>query len=188
MRLLGYDLYLIELKLDGGLAAEHRDNHVHRVLIDLNGLHSAGEGAQRTIQNTDGIAHSVVDDDLLLFHAHGVDFLFGQRNGVIAGCTDEAGHAADVLDDMPGVVRVDHLDKHITGVDLALIGLADTGFGDLGDGLCGDGNSQNLILKLAALHSLFNGGLHRVLVSGIGMEYIPLSRLSHGVPLTGPGR
>ena len=38
MRLLGYDLDLIEFKLDGGLAAEHGNNHVHRIVFDLDTL------------------------------------------------------------------------------------------------------------------------------------------------------
>ena len=105
MRLLGNDLDLIEFKLDGGLSAEHEDDDADSILFDLDGLDRAGEGCKGTVQDPNGIAHFVGNDDLLLFHAHGVDFLFGQRNGVIAGCTDEAGHAADVLDDMPGVVR-----------------------------------------------------------------------------------
>ena len=106
MRLLGYDLNHIELELDGGLTAKHGNNHVHRVVVDLNTLNSACEGAQRTIQDADGIANSVVNDDLLLFHAHGVDFFFGQGSGVSAGGSDEAGHTANVADDMPGIVAV----------------------------------------------------------------------------------
>ena len=35
MRLLGNDLNLIELKLDGGLTAEHGNDHVHRVVITV---------------------------------------------------------------------------------------------------------------------------------------------------------
>ena len=95
---------------------------------------------------------------------------------------------SDVLDDVPGVVRVDHLDEHVTGVDLALIGLAGTGLGDLGDGLGGDGDRQDLILKISALHGLLDGSLHRVLISGIGMQNIPLSCLGHRAPLSGTDR
>ena len=74
MRLLGNDLDLIELELDRGLAAEHRNDHADRILLDLNVLNGTGEGTQRTIHDPDGIANAVVDNDFLLFYTHGVDF------------------------------------------------------------------------------------------------------------------
>ena len=57
MRLLGYDLYLIELELDGGLAAEHGNDHADRVVLDLDLVHHTGEGAERTIENADSVAN-----------------------------------------------------------------------------------------------------------------------------------
>ena len=66
MRLLGDDLNLIEFKLDGGLAAEHRNNYADRIFVDLHAFHHAGEGAQRTVENLYGIANSVADDNFLL--------------------------------------------------------------------------------------------------------------------------
>ena len=104
MRLLGNDLYLIELKLDGGLTAKHGYDHIDRVIFDLNALHGAGEGTKRTIQNADSVAHSVVDDDLLLLYAHGVDLFLGEGSGVVAGSTHEAGHSADIPDHVPGEI------------------------------------------------------------------------------------
>ena len=56
MRLLGNDLDHIELKLDGGLAAEHRNDNVDRIVFDLNALHSTGEAAQRTVLDADKVA------------------------------------------------------------------------------------------------------------------------------------
>ena len=91
MRLLGNDLNHIELKLDGGLAAKHGNDDVDHVVVDIDAFDGAGEGTQRTIQNPDGIAHSIVDDDFLLFHTHGVDFVFSQGSGIVAGRTDETG-------------------------------------------------------------------------------------------------
>ena len=179
IRVLGNDLNLIELELDGGLTAEHGHDHADRVLIDVDTCNSAGEGGQRTIQDPHGIAHSVVDDDLLLFHTHGVDFVFGQGSGIVAGRTDEAGDAADVPDNMPGIITVNHLHQHITGIDLAVIGLADAGFGDLGDGLQRNGDGQDLIVEAAGFHGLLDGGLYSVFITGIGMHYIPSCSICH---------
>ncbi len=185
MRLLGYDLNLIELKLDGGLAAKHGNDHVYRVLIDIDAFDGAGEGAQGAIQDADGITHAVVDDDLLLLHAHCVDLVFGQGSGIIAGRTDEAGDAANIPDNMPGIVAVDHFYQHVTGIDLAVVGLAGTGFGDLGDGFQGDRHGQDHIMQAAGFHSLLDGSLNGVLVTGVGMHYIPLCSFCHCVHLSG---
>ena len=135
MRLLGYDLNLVELKLNGGLTAKHRNDDVDRIVVDLDALDGTGEGTEGAIQNTDGITDGVVDDDFLLLYAHGVDLFLGKGSGVVAGSTDEAGHSADVPDNMPGIIAVDHLYQHVAGIDLAVISLADTGLSDLGDGL-----------------------------------------------------
>ena len=75
MRLLGNDLNLVELKLDGGLAAKHGNDHADLVFVDLDVLDGAGKGGQRAIQDPNGVANGIVDDDLLLLHAHGVDFV-----------------------------------------------------------------------------------------------------------------
>ena len=180
MRLLGDDLNLIELKLDGGLTAEHGNNHADRVLFDLDVLNGAGEGAQRAVKDPDDIAHRIVDDDFLLLNAHGVDFIFRQRNGIIAGSTNKAGDSADVFDDVPGVVGVDHLDQDVTGVNLAVVGLADAGLSDLSDGLHGNGDGQDLIVEAAAFDSLLNGGFHGIFITGVGMQNIPSCSFSHG--------
>ena len=179
MRVLGYDLNLIELKLDGGLAAKHRNDYVDSVVVDLNALHSAGEGTQGTIQNPDGIANCVVNDDFLLFHAHSVDFLFGQGSGVVAGCSDEAGHSADVPDNMPGIITVDHLHQHVAGENLTVVGLAYTGFCDFRNRLQRNGDGQNLVVQATGLNGLLNGSLYSVLITGVGMHNIPLCSLCH---------
>ena len=70
----------------------------------------------------DGVAHGVVDDDLTLFHAQLQD-LFLRQGGGLGARADKAGDAADVLDDIPGLVGHDHLHQHIAGEDLAVIGL-----------------------------------------------------------------
>ena len=181
MRLLGYDLNLVEFELDGGLAAKHGYDHVDCVLFDLDALHGAGEAGQRTVEDPDGIAHIVVDDDLLLLNAHGVDFIFGEGSGVVAGSTHEAGHSANIPNDVPGVIAVDHLHQHVAGEDLTVVSFGSAGLGDLGDGLHGNGDGQDLIMELAALNGLFDGGFYGVLVTGIGMNDIPLCSVCHSL-------
>ena len=43
MRLLGYDLYLVKLELDRGLAAEHGNDDVDRIVVHIDAFHRAGE-------------------------------------------------------------------------------------------------------------------------------------------------
>ena len=79
----------------------------------------------------------------------------------------------------PGIIAVNHLNQHIAGEDLAVIGLGNSGLGDLGDSLHGNGDGQDLILKGAAFDRLFDGGLYSVFITGIGMHYIPFCIFSH---------
>ena len=181
IRVLGNDFYLIEFELDGSLAAKHGNDHADRIFVDLNAVHTTSEAAQRTIEDADSIANSVVDNDLLLLDTHCVNFFFGQGSGIVAGSAHETSNAADIPDDMPSVIAVDHLDQHIAGVDLTVVSLAHAGFGDLGDGLQGNGDSQDLILQLTRLNGLLDGGLYGVFITGIGMDDIPFCSLCHNL-------
>ena len=75
---VGDCLNLIELQLDGGFAAEHGDGHADFVLFDVEHLDKAVESGQRAIRNADGIADLIADDDLALFNAKLIDFIFRQ--------------------------------------------------------------------------------------------------------------
>ena len=169
LSLLGDDGYPYGIPIDYWYSEE--DNKLY--------FHGAGEGGQRAVQNLDGIANLIVDDDLLLLHAHGVHFFVRQGRGVVAGRTDEAGNAPDVPDHMPGVVAVDHLHQHIAGVDLPVEGLAHAGLGDLGDGLQGDGDGQNHVVQASGFDGFLDGSLDSVLITGIGMHNIPLCSFCH---------
>ena len=85
--------------------------------LDL--LDRAEEGGQRAVRDLDLVADVVGHDDLAALHAEGQDLILRQGDGV-GGAADKAGHAADIADQMPGVVRHDHLDQHIAGEGLAL--------------------------------------------------------------------
>ena len=167
MRLRGCDFYLIELKLDGSLTAKHGNHHADAVFVDLNGFHSTGEGTEGTVENADGVANRVVDNDLALFNAHCVHFFFGEGDGIVTCGADKAGNTAHTADSVPCIVAVYHLNKDITGIQLAVVGFAYARLGDLSNSLHGNGNGQDLILQATALHRLFDGGLDRVFVSGV---------------------
>ena len=63
MRLLGNDLHLVKLKLDGGLAAEHGHDYVHRVVVNVHTLDRAGEGGQgKAAKLHGGIYHKIQID------------------------------------------------------------------------------------------------------------------------------
>ena len=147
----------------------------------LDGPLSSFTGTVETIEDPDRIANGVVDNDLALLNAHLINFFFGEGGGVVAGAAHEAGDSANIPDHMPSVIAVNHLDQHITGVDLTVVGFACAGLGDLGDSFQGNGNGEDLILEITAFHCLFNGSLHSVFITGIGMDYIPSCSFCHNV-------
>ena len=50
MRLLGNDLHLVKLKLDGGLAAKHGHDDADLVLLDVDQIDDANEAGKRTFR------------------------------------------------------------------------------------------------------------------------------------------
>ena len=100
-------------------------------------------------------------------------------SGIVAGSAHEAGHAADISDNMPGVIAVKHLDQDIAGIDLTLVGLAHAGLGDLCNSLHRDGDGQDLVMQGAGLDGLLDGGLYSIFVTGVGMDNIPLCSFCH---------
>ena len=156
MRLLGYSFHLVQFELDGSFAAKHGYDHIYRIVFDLNGFHSTGEGGQRTVEDAHSVANSIVDNDLTLFNAHLIYFLIGKGKGVISGCAYKAGYTAYTADHVPGLIAVDHLDKQIAGIKLALISLAYAGLGDLGDGLHRNGERLDLILQIVFFDDLLS--------------------------------
>ena len=82
------------------------------------------------------------------------------------------------MDQMPAVIRKDHLDEHVTGEHLALDVLL-AGVGDLGDGLHRDVDLFYQIRHLAVFRCLHYSGSDCVFITGIGMNYIPFCFFSH---------
>ena len=128
------------------------------------------------------VADVVTHDDLVLFHAHGKHLFLRQGDGLV-GSTDKTGDAADIPHQMPGVIRHDHFDKHITGEHLALDFFRLAGLADLFYGLHGDLHSQDHILHAPSVDEFLNAGLNGVFITGIGMDHIPLRVFRHcGTP------
>ena len=86
------DLDLIQFQIHGSFSAEHGDDHIHRIVFDLDALHGTGEATQRTVENPDSIANNIVDNDFLLLNTHLVDFVVGEGEGVISGCANRKGN------------------------------------------------------------------------------------------------
>ena len=122
------------------------------------------------------VAHIVSDHDLMLFHAHGQNLLLREGDGFVGGA-HEAGDAADVPHQMPGIVSHDHLDQHVAGEYLPFHLFGGARVRDLCHRLHGDLDPQDHVLHSAACDELFNTGLNGVLVAGIGMHHIPLRAL-----------
>ena len=129
----------------------------------------------------------VQHDDLALFHAQSGYLVLGQGDRLV-GLAHEARDAANVADQVPGVVGHDHFDENIAGENFALDLLGNAGLGDLRDRLQRDLDLEHHVLHAAVHHGLFDGGLHRVLIAGIGMGYIPLRVISHARILRRTGR
>ena len=89
--------------------------------------------------------------DLVLFHAQRGHFLLRQGDGLI-GLTHETGDAADVADQMPGIIGQHHFNQYITGEYLPLHFLHNACLGDLGHGLHGNLHLVDHILQAAVSH------------------------------------
>ena len=120
----------------------------------------------------------VEHDDLALLHAQRRHLVLGQGDSLV-GLAHEASDAADVADQVPSIVRHDHLDEDIAGKYLPLHFLHHAGLGDLGDRLHRDLGLEDHVLHPAVHHGFFDGGLYRVFIAGIGMCHIPLCVISH---------
>ena len=175
---VGGELHLIELQIDRRFAAEHGNGDAHPVLFDVQLLDDAAEARQRAVHDADRVADLVANDDLALFDAELNDLILRQGGGLGAAGCDKPGDAADVLDDIPGVVRHDHLHQHIAGEDLAVIGLR-TLFRDFGHGFHGDGDLLDDVLQLTGLDRFFNGRHNGIFITGIGMHNIPFCCFCH---------
>src|SRR5699024_1425141 len=154
------------------------DNDANLVLVHVEHVHHADKAGEGAVVDFHIVAHVVVDHDLVLFHAQLGNLLLGEGGGFGTGA-HEAGGAADVLDDVPGLVGHDHLHQHIAGEHLAVIGFR-TLVGDFGDGFHGNGDNVNEIFEMPRFHRFFNGGLDGILVAGVCVNHIPFCCFCRG--------
>ena len=122
-----------------------------------------------------------------LFHAQSGYLVLGQGDRLV-GLAHEAGDAADVADQVPGVVGHDHFDENIAGEDFALdlLGTPDSVISVTVSRGISIWSTMSSMPRFTT--GLFDGGLHRVLIAGIGMGYIPLRVISHARILRRTGR
>src|SRR5687767_1459941 len=124
-------LDLEEVELYGGLAAKDADQYLELVALGVDLVDRADELREWAIGDPHALALLEGDAVLGCFHAHLaqdlLDLVLLQRHRLVArtrdvAATHEAGHARRVADDEPRVRVEDHLDQHVTGIDLLLDG------------------------------------------------------------------
>ena len=181
-------LDLMQLQLCRKLAAKHGDLHAHLARRNVDLLDRADRAFHRAGRDLDSITDLVLDLKVNGgFDAHLGNLFLGQGLG-LGLRADKAGAAARVAHDVPGVVVHDHFDEDITGIELRL-NLFLTGLvAVLVKNFFHAGLGRNLyiadqILQMAVLHHRHKIRSDLVLVAGIGMCYIPVCLLSHGLCL-----
>ena len=186
------DLHLDELALGGvhlfrhgvDLDAQAAGRFVHEVdgLVGQEAIGDVAVGQLRrahdgAVGDAHAVAHLIADHDFPLLYAQSGYIGVGQGDGFVS-LAQKAGDAPDVTDDVPGLVVHDHLHQHVAGEHLALHVLGAV-VGNFGDRLHGDADFMNQIPHVPVFHILLDGGLHRILIAGIGVHHIPIRVVSH---------
>ena len=182
---------LAEVKLHRRITAE--DGHENGELLGggLDVGDDGGHGGEGAIGDGDLIADGVGDLKLALLGGgglvagllegfggdhgghHGDDFLAAERCRILGGA-DEAGDAFGFADDATGFLIGPHTNQDVAGDAHAgedLLAL----FGVLFDFLHGDFDLEDLVFETEALDAGFDVGLDALLVTGIGVEHVPLA-------------
>ena len=89
-----------------------------RFFFDVDFFHRADKAVERAVDDMDGIPDIIGKLDLVLFDAEPGDLFVGQRDR-LGRRADKPGAAADVPDNVPGIVRQHHFDEDIAGENLA---------------------------------------------------------------------
>ena len=85
-------------------------------------LYSAHKRGERTVTDLDAVADGIVHHDFALLHAELGDLILGQRSWLVGGA-HKPGDAADILHHIPALIGHHHLDEHIAGEYLPVVGL-----------------------------------------------------------------
>src|SRR5688572_6829878 len=116
--------YLQEVQFDRRRAAEDRDHHLQRVLVEIHVFNHAVEAGERPFVDPHVVA---LLERVLRLGLLGrrldlledvVDLFLAERRGLGAR-TDKARHLRGVLDDVPRVVRHRHLDEDVAREEAA---------------------------------------------------------------------
>jgi hypothetical protein len=174
-----YSLYLQEIQLYRGLAAEHSHKHLYLAASLVYLAHLAVELLKRPVDDHDCIANREVDrvfDRALccLHAAQELVYLFLLKRHRVNARADKAGHARRVAHDVPRLVVYDHVYEHVAWVDLLLLFNAAAAF-DLDGALGRHNHVENFVSEAKRLDALAQVARNCVLIACVGMDRIPCS-------------
>src|SRR6516225_1674017 len=174
---------LVEGKLDRRLPAEDRHEHLELLGVGVDLVHGRRERRERAVHYGNGFADSK-------FHRGPGDLGLGrgllrlgreqrrylaerQRRGP-ARQANEAGDPGGVADHRPGFVGEVHPDQDVAGEHLLrdLLPLAAL---DLDHLVHRDLDLEDVVLHVQRLGPALQVGLHPVLVTGVGVDHVPLA-------------
>ncbi len=182
-------------QLDRGLPAEDLDQALDLLGVGVDLVDGRLERGERAVGDGDRVADLEVqhlDLDLALRGGlalglgglagglllglrgeHLDDLVQGQRVGVV-GVADEAGDARGVADDAPGLVGQVHADQDVTR-QLVLLDRLAVAVLDLDDLFLRHLGLEDVVLDVQRDGALLQVGLHAVLVTGVGVDDVPLA-------------
>src|ERR1700678_3014775 len=171
--------YLVERKLDGGLAAENRHENLERLGDRVDLVHGRRERRERAVHNGNRLARLVFRGRLL-----GGGRPRGEQRGHLAQRqrrrlarqADEAGDAGGVPDHGPRLVGQLHPDQDVTRQHLLVDDLLLAAL-DLGHQVSGDLDLEDVILHVERRDAALQVRLHPVLVAGVRVNHVPVAGL-----------
>ena len=129
------------------------------------------------MNNTHVVSRSVIHFNGPHIDAQRLDLLIGQRDG-FACRADEAGNAADVPHDIPGIIGQNHFDQNITGKDFAFHFPLLVVF-NFHNGFCGDLYLKNQVAEPLVLYDLLYILCNFVLIPRVRVDDVPFWRFCH---------
>ena len=182
-------LYLVELKLDKRVFAKKCGNHdLDGIILKVDLLNDSRKAVKHIVYNIDSVAYIIRYFDNSLFDSEPDNFFVAEGDRFVFG-TDKSGNTSGVADEKPCfIAHLGHiipvgsdrdLDEHISGEELTLdvfifFGIVNYLYRDL--------DFKYLILHFLVFNQFFNVCLYGILISGVGMDYIPSCLNRHFQP------
>ena len=160
------------LHFDVGVAPEHEHVHLRLLRRVVQLLDLADKARKRACVDAHVVAHRkvCVDGDRFELHLAHL-FVFERQRAALRA--DKPGDAARVGDEVPHLVRVDHLDEDVARQQLALDHLLFAVL--LLDGLLHqDLQVKNIVFEIVVFDQLFQAVFDHHLIPRIGMKDVPL--------------